>query len=71
MKGKHLSLLSKISALLWTAFWLFVFNWQALVNGKTLSGQSWEIIQQGIWFALLFAPVDISMIIQNMRGDRK
>lgn len=72
MKGKQLSLASKLASGVWTAAFLLLGNIATLQPNSTIpAGYSWEIIQQGIWFALLFSPVDISIIIQNFKSLRK
>lgn len=69
MKGKDLSLGSKILS----AGYMIGMNFGYIAITKRLpsADEEFAIIQGAVFLALIFAPVDISMIIQNFRGDRK
>lgn len=72
MSGKQLSLFSKIFAGAWVGISFVIFSilkWKASQTMLTFDEVS-AILEQGVYFALLFSPVDISMWIQNVRGDR-
>ena len=64
MKGKQLSLASKIFAgvfVVVTAILDAIFGWDIT---------PWEIIQYGMFLALVFAPVDVSKILEKF-GKRQ
>ena len=68
MHGKDLSLISKILALL---FVIVSYGWASVVTGKLPTGEeAFGLIQVGAFIALSFAPVDISMIVKNIKGDK-
>jgi len=69
MSGKQLSLWAKIAA----AGYVLGMNVGFLVLSKALPSvdQEWAIIQAGLFFALVFSPIDISIIITNLLGTRK
>ena len=64
MKGKQLSLASKIFA---GAFVLVAFVLNAIFQWGAVT---WDIIQIGMFFALVFAPVDVSKVLEKF-GKRQ
>ena len=68
MHGKDLSLISKALALV---FVVAGYAWACLKGGSLPSGEeAFGLIQVGAFIALSFAPVDISMIVKNIKGDK-
>lgn len=60
LSGKQLSLQAKIVAAVWTIVMTVLagaFRWQIT---------TWEIIQVGIFLALVFSAVDVSMVAKNL-----
>jgi len=58
--GKQLSLQSKVFS------GLFVLGMSVLNKVFGWDYSAWEIIQYGLFFALLFAPVDISKMLEKL-----
>ena len=61
MKGKELSLFSKIFAGIFVvAAWVLsaVFRWEVA---------TWDIIQVGIFMGLIFSPVDVSIWLEKFK----
>lgn len=61
MKGKELSLFSKILAGVFVVVaWILsaVFRWEVA---------TWDIIQIGIFMALIFSPVDVSLWLEKFK----
>ena len=68
MHGKDLSLTSKGLALF---FVIVSYGWAAIITGRLPTGEeAFGLIQVGAFIALSFAPVDISMIVKNIKGDK-
>ena len=63
MKGKELSLGSKVFAGVFVLVaWVLnaVFRWGV---------QTWDIIQVGLFFGLIFSPVDVSLWLEKFRKE--
>ena len=63
MKGKELSLISKVFAGVFVLVaWVLnaVFRWDV---------QTWDIIQVGLFFGLIFSPVDVSLWLEKFRKE--
>jgi len=61
MKGKELSLISKMFAGVFVLVaWLLnaVFGWGVA---------TWDIIQVGLFFGLIFSPVDVSLWLEKFK----
>jgi len=69
MRAKQLSLWAKIVA----TGYVLGMNIGYLLLAKKLPSidEEWAIIQAGLFFALVFSPIDISIIITNLLGTRK
>lgn len=67
MKKRNLSILSKIVAFIWVTFWA---TWTYINTGSLTTEQGWGIIQIGLFIALLFSPVDISVWIDKFLGKK-
>ena len=61
MKGKQLSLVSKVFA---GAFVLVAWVLSAVFGWDV---ETWDLIQIGIFFGLIFSPVDISLWLEKFR----
>lgn len=69
MKAKHLSFLSKAISVGYVLTASLVIP---ITAKRPLTGdEAWAIIQIGYFIFSLFLPVDISMIIRNIRGEVK
>lgn len=69
MSAKILSLVSKIVSV---AFAVTAYIVVAVKSGQIPTGdQAWGILQIAFFIAVVFGPVDISMIIQNIRGKNE
>jgi uncharacterized membrane protein len=63
MKGKELSLGSKVfGAVFVLVAWMLnaIFRWQIA---------TWDIIQVGLFFGLIFSPVDVSLWLEKFRRE--
>jgi len=65
MKKRDISILAKILSVLYvTGFSVWVY----IQKGTLTSEDTWAIIQVGLFIALMFSPVDISVWIDKFLG---
>ncbi|RJR31882.1 MAG: hypothetical protein C4574_00585 [Candidatus Latescibacterota bacterium] len=65
IKGKPLTLVSKVLAIL---FVLACSIYYLIARGTITPGESTSIIQIGLFLAAIFSPVDLSLLIRNIKG---